>query len=463
MKRALALVVITALAGCAMVGPDYRRPAIDLPVAYGEADVAPGATAGPPPDWWTLYRDPRLTDLMTVGFRNNTDLKVAAARIEEAEAALREANAVLTPSVDGSAGVGRSRTSTRTGTQTSSVGPVRNNFALTATTSFELDFWGRLRRAAEAARAQYVASRYGQDVVTLTLASAIAQTYFAARSFDAQVIVSQETLRAAEESLDLAGKRFQAGLISELDVNQAAASRAQLAAQVSDLRRQRAATVHQLGVLVGVPGLALEPGDMRAVPAPPLPPAGLPSTLLERRPDIRQAEAQLAAATALIGVARAAQLPTISLTGSAGVQSRELDTLFSSGAGLWSIGLNALGPIFDAGRYAARTDQAEARARQAAALYEKAARGAFREVSDALSNIEFSSAAEVELQERVEQSRNSLKLATLRYESGYSAYLEVLDAQRTLNDAQLAYLRNRQGFLSYTVDLMNALGGGWRP
>jgi multidrug efflux system outer membrane protein len=216
-------------------------------------------------------------------------------------------------------------------------------------------------------------------------------------------------------------------------------------------------------VLAGNLALGVEPGDLRLLPAPPLPPAGLPSSLLERRPDVRRAEAALIAANAQIGVARAAQLPTLSMTAALGVQSAELGSLLTRGAGIWSFGLGVVGPIFDSGRYAARTEQAEARARQAAIAYEQAAETAFREVSDALSNVRQAAAAEEELTLRVEQARSTLKLATLRYESGYSAYLEVLDAQRTLNDAQLALVRNRQAFLGYTVDLMSALGGGWVP
>jgi outer membrane protein, multidrug efflux system len=461
MKRTLTFALVAALSGCAMVGPDYQRPAIDLPGAYPEAERAQSAALEVPADWWKSYNDPLLNDLVAAGLAGNSDVRLAAARIEEAEAALREANALFYPEIDGSATGSRSRVSTRTGAIPPSIPAIRTNYALTASTSFELDFWGRLRRAAEAARAQYFATRYGRDVVALTLSAGIAQTYFAARSLDAQIIVSQESLQAADESLDIARKRFQAGLVPELDVNQAAANRAQLAAQITDLKRQRATAVHQLGVLTGQLDLKLEAGDLRALPAPPLPPAGLPSTLLERRPDVRQTEAQLVSANAQIGIARAAQFPTFSLTGALGRQSKDLDTLFNAGGGLWSIGLNIAGPIFDAGRYAARTQQAEARAHQAAATYEKTARTAFREVSDALSNVGYAADAEKDLQERVDQARNSLKLATMRYESGYSAYLEVLDAQRTLNDAQLALVRNRQGYLGYTVDLMNALGGGW--
>jgi multidrug efflux system outer membrane protein len=462
MKRTLSLALAALLSGCAMVGPDYRRPDVDLPGEYAAgAPGQAGAMLEVPADWWRLYKDPLLDDLVASGLKSNADLRVAVARIEEAEAALREANAVFFPEIDANGTANRSKFSTRTGALPPSIPAIRSNFQLTATTTFELDFWGRLRRAAQAARSQYLATAYGRDVVALTLVAGIAQTYFTVRSLDAQMIVSQETLRAAEESLELVRKRVEGGLVPELDLNQAAATRAQFAAQITDLKRQRAAAVHQLGVLTGQPALALPAGDLRSLPTPPLPPAGLPSTLLERRPDLKQAEAQLATATALIGVARAAQFPTFSLTATLGRQSKELNDMFSSGAGLWTIGLNLLGPIFDAGRYAARTQQAEARARQSAATYEKTAQTAFREVSDALSNVGYASDAEGDLQERVDQSRNSLKLARLRYDAGYSAYLEVLDAQRTLNDAQLALVRNRQAFLAYTVDLMNALGGGW--
>jgi len=194
---------------------------------------------------------------------------------------------------------------------------------------------------------------------------------------------------------------------------------------------------------------------------PPLPPAGLPSQLLERRPDVRQAEVQLAAATERIGVAKGSQFPTIKLTGSYGAQSSDLDTLFSTIGSVWSLGANLLGPILDGGRYRARTEQAEAQAKQAEAVYQRAVENAFRDVSDALSNVKAAADSESDLFTRLDASRNALRLAQRRYEQGYSAYLEVLDAQRTLNDAQLTFIRNRQAYLSYTVDLMNSLGGGW--
>ncbi len=440
------------LTGCFMVGPDYQRPDLALPAAFGEPGVASSAVEVPQ-RWWTLYGDATLDELVRTGLERNADVRQASARVEEAESAFREARATLYfPLVTGNAGASRGRT-IQLGTQ--------NTFTLGAATSFEIDLWGRLRRAEYSVRDQLLASRYGRDTVALTLAATIARTYFAARSLDSQYIASEEILRAANESLALARRRAEGGVATGLDVYQAGAQQAAAAAQAKEIARQRAAIVHLLGTLTGRLDLTLPPTNLDSLPVPPLPPAGLPSQLLERRPDVRQAEAALSAATQLIGVAKAAQFPALSLTGSLGVQSSELDSLFTPGAKVWSLGLGLLGPIIDSGRYAARTEQAQARARQAEAGYQRAVETAFREVADALSNVRLAADSEGDLRVRVEQARGALRLAQRRYESGYSAYLEVLDAQRTLNDAQLAFIRNRQAYLSFSVDLMNALGGGW--
>lgn len=365
----LAALVALTLSGCMLLGPNYKRPDVNVPGVYGEAGSGGALTV--PSDWWRLYKDPLLDDLVDSGLQKNVDLKLAVARIEEAESVVRQANTTLLPEIDANVSGSRARSSTQTGTLPASVAPIRNNFLVSANTSFELDFWGRLRRARESARAQYLASRYGRDVVALTLSAGIAQTYFTIRVLDAQIVVSEETLVTSEDSLDIARKRADAGIASELDVNQAYANRAQIAAQIKDLRRQRAVSRHQLGVLTGALDIDVPAGDMRALPDPPLPPPGLPSALLERRPDVREAEATLMSANALIGVARASEFPTLSLTGALGGQSRELSNLFSSGAGIWSIGLGVVGPVLDWGRYKARTQQAEARANQAAATYKR--------------------------------------------------------------------------------------------
>ncbi len=450
--RAWSVALAVALGGCALVGPDYQRPQTDLPAAYGEPGHT-GATIAVPQRWWTLYGDPLLDELVQAGLASNADVRLAAARVEEAEALLREAHATLFfPLVQGQGGAGRGR-SVQFGTG--------NSFSLGLSTSFEIDLWGRLRRAERATRENLLASQYGRDTVSLTLAATIARTYFAALSLDSQYRASQEIATAAAGSLGLARRRLEGGVGSGLEVAQAASLQSSTSAQASEIARQRAAVVHQLGVLIGKLDLKLPTKEIEALPIPPLPPAGLPSELLERRPDVRQAEAQLAAATERIGVARGAQFPTLSLTGSLGVQSSELENLFSTGSRVWNIGAGLLGPIIDGGRYAVRTQQAEAQAKQVQAAYQRTVENAFRDVSDALSNVRLAADAEKDLAESVTQVREALRLSQTRYELGYSAYLEVLDAQRALNNTQLAFIRNRQAYLSYTVDLMNALGGGW--
>ena len=454
MKRALAIVLALATSGC-MVGPNYHRPEASLPGAFSEPDVGK-AGAGVPRDWWTLYSDPALNDFVAAGLANNTDVQVAAARVEEAEAALREARATLLfPLVNGQATGFRGRTPD-TGFATA------NGFSVGLATSFEVDLWGRLRRGERSVRDQLLASRYGRDTVSLTLAATIARSYFAARSLDAQLIASRQIVSTAEQSLGLAKKRSDAGVAPELDVYQAGSLRAQAIAQATEIARQRDAIVHQLGVLTGRLDLKLPEGGLDQLPIPPLAPAGLPSQLLERRPDVRQAEANLQAATERIGVARAAQFPTLSLTAGIGTASNELENLFNTGSRTWSIGGSLIGPIIDGGRYAARTDQAIAQAKQAEGAYIGAVRNAFRDVSDALSNVRRANESDAQLKDLVLQADKALHLAQLRYEHGYSAYLEVLDAERTLNDARLQLIRNRQAYLGFTVDLMNALGGGWK-
>ena len=456
MRRAFAAALLAAAGGCAMVGPDYQRPASTLPATFGETAATTGSLVVPE-EWWKLYNDPLLDELVASGLKNNVEVAIATARVEEAQAALREARAVLFfPQVDLNASAFRGRTS-----DTNFV--TANGFGVGLSTSFEVDVWGRLRRAERSVQDELLASQYGRDTVGITLAATIARTYFAVRSLDAQLIASRQTLAAANESLNLAKKRADAGVAPDLDVYQAGGLATAAAAQTTELERQRAAELHQLAVLTGKLDLTVASGTIDTLPIPPLTPAGLPSELLERRPDVKQAEAELQAATERIGVAKAAQFPALSLTGSYGSASGELEKLFTTPARTWSIGAGLVGPILDGGRYKARTEQAEAQARQVEGAYIRTVQNAFRDVNDALSNVTRAAQAEVDLKAHVDQAAKAYHLAAIRYESGYSAYLEVLDAQRTLNDAQLLLIRNRQNYLSYTVDLMNSLGGGWKP
>jgi len=477
------------LAGCTAVGPDYQRPGIDLPDAFPPAtgsntgaglaialDAAwwklpPGAGSKTGADapvaidaqWWRLYGDPVLDRLVDGALQRNADIRLAVARIEEADANLREAGATVLPQIDLGAAGSRAGVSTTGATPLPPSTPlIRNSVRIGASTSFELDFWGRLRRAREAVRAQALGTRYAKDVVSQSLAGLTSQAYFTLRALDVQLALTREALALREEFLAIVRSRAAGGIASELEVGQSIVARADAAILLRELQRQRTLIEHQLGNLSGTPDLALaQSAALLDLPLPPVPPPGLPSSLLERRPDIRQAEQLLISANAQIGVARAAMLPNISLTGLFGAESRALATLLEGGSNIWSIGFGLTLPIFDGGRLAARADAAQARSQQALVGYQKAIETAFREVADALTNLAQTAAAERDLQERAGSARNTLRLARTRYEAGYSAYLEVLDAQRTTTEAQLALVRNRQSRLAASVDLMKSLGGGW--
>jgi multidrug efflux system outer membrane protein len=451
------------LAGC-MVGPDYQRPTVDMPAAYPDPATVAAPVATARADWWKLFDDPTLNELIATALANNTDVLRAVARIEEADANLRAVNASLFPEIDLNGAAVRSASSFAVASPPAPGTPsVRNDVRLALLASFEVDFWGKLRRGAEAARAQALGSRYAKDVVDLSLASLTVQTYFSLRSLDAQITTTRSTLATRKDGLGLVVRRVDAGYASDLDLHQAEGATTDASAQLGELIRQRALAEHLLGVLTGKLDLAVPLGDITRLPLPALPPPGLPSTLLERRPDVRLAEQNLVAANALVGVAVAQQFPAISLTGNYGGESAALASLFTGPGRIWAIGIGLTTPVFDAGKLAALADAERARYKQALATYEQTARTSFREVSDALNNVARLAATETDLQASVRSAREALRLATRRYEAGYSGYFEVLDAQRTANISELLLIRNRQALLNADVDLMTALGGGWEP
>lgn len=459
MKKQLVLATTLLAFGCAPVGPDYQRPIIDLPGDYPDKTAA-SAAAQLRADWWTLYQDATLSTLVVAAQTRNTDMRLATAQLDEAEAALREVDANSLPQVDG--GFTNTRSQVSRLTALPNANPlIRPDRRLVASTSFEIDFWGRLRRTTEAARAQALSSRYARDVVALTLAGTTAQVYFALRAVDAQLAVSRITHKAREEALQVSRDRVAGGIASPLETAQAQGALADASIQLKEFERQRKLLEHQLGQLTGQLALKLAPGSLDTLPVPPLPPPGLPSALLERRPDVQVAEQNLVANNARIGVAKAALFPSISLTGILGSQSGAFSNLLLSGSSIWTLGFGLALPIFDGGRLTARTEQAEARQRQSLANYQKVVETAFRETADAISNLELTSATETDLQMRVAAARDALDISRTRYAAGYSGFLEVLDAQRTANDAELALVRNRQARLAFSVDLMKALGGGW--
>ncbi len=458
--RLTPIALALALSACA-IGPDYSRPAAPLPASY---EATPQATAATAVDarWWALFKDATLDELVDQALINNADLRQAIARVEQAAALAREAGAAFLPEIDGSAGISNSKASTKTSTFVAAQPILRRNRSAALTTSFELDVWGRVRRTNEAVQASLLASEYSRDAIRLTVAGLVTDSYLAVRAYDAQLQISGETLQSREESLKLVKNRISAGLTAESELYQAEATLAAARAQIADLRRWRALNEHQLALLVGNPALQVPAGDLRQLPLPPLPPAGLPSDLIEARPDIRQAEQLLVAANAGIGVAKGGYFPKFTLTGSVGSESKLLSDLFTGGAGTWSLGLGALMPILDFGRTAARVDQAKAVNQQSLIAWQNSLQTAYKEVRDALVSLREDGESEAAQQARADNAGKALALIKLRYQAGHVGYLELLDAQRSANDAQLALISARQARLSAAVDLFKALGGGWK-
>lgn len=459
---AAALAAMT-LAGCA-IGPDYQRPAAVLPTAFDAAPARTGtATAVVAADWWTLFQDTTLNRLVGQALAHNADARLAVARVEQANAVAREAGAAFLPEIDGGVSASRTQASTKTASYSAGSSRLRSARAATLTTSYELDVWGRVRRANEAVRASLLASQYSRDAIRLSVAGLVTSAYLNLRALDAQLAVSQNTLLSRQDSLKLVKLRVDAGLSSPVDAHLAESALAAAQVQQVEQRRLRALAEHQLALLTGDPALRVATGDLRQLPLPPQPPAGLPSDLIEARPDVMQAEQELIAANANIGVAKAGYFPKFTLTGSVGSESKTLSDLFSAGAGAWSLGLSALMPILDFGRTSARVDQAQALNQQSLISWQNTLQTAYKEVRDALVNLREEEESEQANQQRVSHSQQALDLLRLRYQAGQAGYLEVLDSQRTLNDAQLSHIAARQARLAATVDLFKALGGGWKP
>ena len=458
------LLLAVLLPGCMMLGPDYQRPQFSLPAIFGIEEAADAQSPLTVENrWWELYQDPVLNQLVDQALANNTDVKIAVARIEEADAFLREVGAALFPQVDLDAAASRSRISQLGATPLSNgINPIRENYAIRLGAAYELDFWGKLRRAKESARAQALASRYARDTVALSLSGLVASNYLQLRSLESQIDLSEDSLRTRNESLALTKKRLEGGVSSALDVHQAEVASSNLAAQIVELRRLHAVTRHQLAVLTGQFELDLPAGNIDQLPLPPLPPAGLPSTLLDARPDVRQAEQALIAQNANIGVAKAALFPTITLTASYGGESAELSDVLKSAARIWSGGVGLNLPIFNAGRLAARVDQATAQQKQALAAYEASVRSAFQEVNDALVAVRQNAEREALLDSSRQSAKKAVEISDNRYKSGYSSYIDVLDSQRVYNDTAIAYIQSRQARLIASVELFKALGGGWQ-
>lgn len=457
------LLLAGGLSGCAF-GPDHTRPGMETPEAWRTE----AATAGRVQDgWWRGFNDPALDALVEAALVSNRDLAKAVASVDEARAQLGLARANQLPSLDAQGSSQRQRHSLEGLNAFTPENRVQDLHAAGGALSYEVDLWGRYRRATEAARADLLSGMAARDTVRLALVAQVARTYFDLRAFDRQLQIARDTLASREASRDLRKVRYELGLTSELDYRQAIAESESARATVSTLEYNVAASETALGVLTGKSPRDIVAGGVQrglavdAVPTAPTIPAGLPSELLERRPDIVQAEQQLAAANARIGVAKAAYFPSISLTGLLGYESTALTSLFTGPAGTWRYAGNVTMPIFDFGRVKAGVEAAEARQRGALAAYEKAVQDAFRETQDALAANRRARGMVEAQNTQVAALRRSLHLARLRYDNGYSSYLEVHDAERGLFSAEVALAAAQRDQLVAMVDIYRALGGGW--
>lgn len=459
-----AWLLAAVLTGCMTVGPDYVRPKVDTPEQW------PGQSAGEAVSstWWMVYGDPVLERMVEDALAYNADLRLAIARVDEARATLGVSRADQFPGVTANADAARNRPS-QEGVTSAIAGsdPEYSNYRATLNASYEIDFWGKYRRATEAARAELLAAQANREAVRLTLVSDVARGYFNLRALDAQVEVTRRTISTRLASTALQRLRFEAGVASEFDLRQVEAQTAQAQALLPSLETSLARQETALAVLIGRSprDIVTRPIDrgtaIQALTPPPAVPSGLPSDVLERRPDVRQAEQSLIAANARIGQARAAYYPSISLTALLGTESTSLSNLFTTPARVWQVSASAAQTIFDAGRTGSQVEQAQARERQLLAQYARTIQNAFKDTLDALvaqRNARETLDAE---QARAVALESAYRLAQLRYDNGVSSLLDVLDVERGLLDAELNRIEAQRAQLAATTDLFKALGGGW--
>ena len=464
MKLAKLLITVLAsglLAGC-MAGPNYRRPVVQTPTAYrdlaenSQLQAQTASYADLP--WWQVFQDPKLQELIRTALKQNYDLQIATERISAARAQLAVTRSSLFPQASGNANF--------SGGKEASFQTKFNVLTLTGDAAFQLDFFGRLRRATQAARAQLLATEAARQTVILTLVSDVASDYFALLQLDLQLQITNETVKTQMDSVKLTTLRLEHGVATKLDVLQAQQTLDTANAQVPDLERQIAQEENAISILLGD-----YPQDVqRGLPLveqtlPPEVPAGLPSSIIERRPDIREAEQILVAANAEVGVAKAQFFPQISLTGSGGGafgRSSAFSSLMSSQLGTWSYGAQVSQPIFTGGALRGNLRLSKSQYQQALIAYRQSIQRAFGDVSDALIGYQKLRQVRTRQQESVADLQESVRLSTKRYQGGTTTYLEVLDGQRALYTAELTLAQARGNEYQSLVQLYRALGGGWQ-
>lgn len=452
-------ILAVVAAGCT-VGPNYSRPTVAGQTEWKESAPSTNALVLPP-EWWQVFNDRVLNSLETQAVEANQDLKRAVARVAEARALAGVAEADMYPQISAGAGYSRNRASENTpGAPNRDLNyhDIRSQFDL----SYEVDLWGRVRRTVEAARADTAAVATDLEFVLLTITADVARHYYLVRSLDAEHQVITATVELRRDTLRLQGTRYQAGLINEVDVTRARTELANVEAELHAVNRTRAQFEHALAVLCGQP---IESFSVAALPFTanvPQIPAGLPSFLLQRRPDLAEAERRLIADSARIGVAQAAFFPTLTLTKTAGLASADLGSFLQGGSRFWSIGPSVHIPLFEGGRNKANLNAARARYEQSVATYRGKVLNAFREVEDALSDLSTLSAQSEAVDRAVAASRDTAALANERYQQGLSSYLEVVDAQRATLQAERQEVQLRGERAVASILLIKALGGGWK-
>ena len=448
---------LVTLAGCA-VGPNYRRPATPTPDKFrGTVSQAEAASLADRP-WWEIFNDSTLASLIDEALKNNYDLRAAGWRVEQARAEAGIARSTFLPQAQLGVGWSRSRFSTY---ETGVPIPPESLYDVNLGLSWELDLWGRIRRLDEGALARFLASEDARRGVMLTLVADVATSYFDLRRLDLQLEIASRTTTAFEQTRDLFNRRLAAGAASELETASAEASLATTSANIPDLARRIAAAENQLSLLLGrSPGDVPRGGTLNDELLPPEIPPGLPSQLLERRPDVQEAEQALVAANADVGVATANMFPTLSLTGALGGLAPQVSDLFGKGK-TWSAGAGLLSPIVQGKRLGQARRAAGAQWEQARAAYEKAVTNAFAEVSTALVAYQKLADVEKQLARAVAAERQAVALANQRYVAGLADYLEVLQAEQQLYPAENALAQTRSDRLATLVQLYKALGGGW--
>jgi multidrug efflux system outer membrane protein len=458
----IALAVAAALlSGCA-IGPNYRRPAVAEPPTFrGQATAEAASFADAP--WWEAFQDPALQALIQEALRKNYDAAIAAARVQEARAGLSVSRSALFPSLDYGVTAGRARLPLGGLNLPDKTDHVTDDvFVGTLSMSWEIDIWGRVRRSNEAARATLFATEDARRGVWLTLVSDLAQAYFQLLELDVQLQIAQNSTQAYQGTYDLFQDRFNFGVASKLETSRALGALGSAQATIPQLQSAIVARENQISILLGrTPGQIPRGNPMYAQPITPVVPAGLPSALLERRPDLRRAEQQLVAANARVGVAKAEFFPKLSLTALFGAASPELSAITGGGATVWAVAGMLSGPLFNYGRNTGNYKASIAQWEQARLQYEQAVLGALREVSDSLTALGKLSDAETGQTTAVRALEEAVVHATDRYRQGLASYYEVLEAQQQLFPAQNTLAQIRANRLVAYVQLYKALGGGW--